>query len=768
MRRFAVPIILFSVILMGCSGGMNSIRQTLGFGGGFYTLHEVNVQPSSEAGVKEQKAPIKWPYLTVTIYIDDSAFSIPDFRASRNSSLSHLLLYASFTHPQLQGEKSIPLLLIDLEGHKTKKTNGADLISKFPILPEGRQKSFLEFKSLAVEKSKADEMLRTWENINNKYMKQIPLLPAASVIQTLNTVTAVLDNLPKSKGFEYNISQPIPTQLENSDTQTLVYIIVPTDQDNILSQYSSQLELEDLTVDKNKKLYHENTPYKTLPYIVVDYKFDRYVTELGLLPPVISSDCSNIDKKATENATENLQTARSWLSPEQLAIEKNLISMAEKLQLLKSQAQQAELVDTYMDFSTAIDPSTKSIHHSIQDRVDTMTSCANNVLAGRVPIPKSVIEAVKVINKVGDLNLYRSDNEEELEEMAFVLKSFKTRKDLDYGSFIKNTRLYNQADSVYRTIEARLYQGFYAGKIAELREMILKTDESEELKKSLRKKALFTSCDRCKDEVERAVKVYNKNVKTSQKEQQRMTVINEAATKRHQLAAVASVIDNTYEKGRLEDRIKAMDSLLVQVNDNPEGAISGLRMEIQQADLLLKELRPQPVDRIVITADHPSIRVGQTLVLNVRLWDKRGRPVSGRLVTWSSSDESIALVSPSGEVTGISSGRANIFAYSEGNSSSTSIQVKPAPAVASLSISPDFVNIKPGEEMQLTVEAIDTDGTRVSGKTITWSIKDSTIAVMSDSGVVTGLSRGQTTVSATVDGITKEISVSVNDDTGGY
>jgi uncharacterized protein YjdB len=244
-------------------------------------------------------------------------------------------------------------------------------------------------------------------------------------------------------------------------------------------------------------------------------------------------------------------------------------------------------------------------------------------------------------------------------------------------------------------------------------------------------------------------------------EQQRMAVINEAATKRQQLAAVSSIIEDTYEKGRLEERIKALDTLLLQVNENPEGVLGSLRTETGQADALLKELGPQPVGRIVMSAEFPVLHVGQTQPLTVKMWDKKGRAVTGRLVTWSSSNDAVALVSANGEVTGMNPGRATLFASAEGNSSSTNIEVKPVPPAASLAVTPNPVTMLPGEETQLTVKVTDAEGQELTGKSITWSSADSAIASVSNSGMVTGMSEGQTTVSVTVDDKTEQVSVSV-------
>ena len=131
-------------------------------------------------------------------------------------------------------------------------------------------------------------------------------------------------------------------------------------------------------------------------------------------------------------------------------------------------------------------------------------------------------------------------------------------------------------------------------------------------------------------------------------------------------------------------------------------------------------------------------------------------------VTWQSSNPAVASVSETGLVTAVSNGTATITATSTSSetitvscvvtvgSSETSASPTPSDSQASTG-SPqisrtDFTLFSAGETYQLRV-------TGVSG-TVEWSVENSAIATVSSDGVVTAVSAGMTTVTATVDGQT--------------
>src|SRR2546426_6689813 len=77
-----------------------------------------------------------------------------------------------------------------------------------------------------------------------------------------------------------------------------------------------------------------------------------------------------------------------------------------------------------------------------------------------------------------------------------------------------------------------------------------------------------------------------------------------------------------------------------------------------------------------------SVPVGQAVQLSAVTKDSAGTVLTGRTVTWASSNGAIASVNGSGLVTGVAVGAATITATSEGKSGAGAITVTPPPPVA--------------------------------------------------------------------------------------
>jgi len=84
-----------------------------------------------------------------------------------------------------------------------------------------------------------------------------------------------------------------------------------------------------------------------------------------------------------------------------------------------------------------------------------------------------------------------------------------------------------------------------------------------------------------------------------------------------------------------------------------------------------------PVASVSVTPSSATVPVGSTLQLTATPKDATGSPLTGRTVTWASSNTSVATVSATGLVTGQVAGTAIITATSEGQSGTAAITVTP-------------------------------------------------------------------------------------------
>uniref|UniRef100_UPI0011EFEAAB galactose-binding domain-containing protein n=1 Tax=Pareuzebyella sediminis TaxID=2607998 RepID=UPI0011EFEAAB len=132
-------------------------------------------------------------------------------------------------------------------------------------------------------------------------------------------------------------------------------------------------------------------------------------------------------------------------------------------------------------------------------------------------------------------------------------------------------------------------------------------------------------------------------------------------------------------------------------------------------------------------------------------------------VLWSSDDEAVATVDASGLVTGVSPGTATVTATTNdgGFTSSSSVTVEPAPVpVTGVAVSPATVTVAEGLAQQLTAAITPLDA---DDATVLWSSDDEAVATVDASGLVTGVSPGTATVTATTNdgGFTSSSSVTV-------
>ncbi|MBI4545860.1 MAG: Ig domain-containing protein [Gemmatimonadetes bacterium] len=157
-----------------------------------------------------------------------------------------------------------------------------------------------------------------------------------------------------------------------------------------------------------------------------------------------------------------------------------------------------------------------------------------------------------------------------------------------------------------------------------------------------------------------------------------------------------------------------------------------------------------------------SLEVGQTLQLTATARDSRGNTLTGKTVTWSSSDALTATVSATGLVTGVKAGTVTITARVDNASGTASVKVKSAQVpVASVTVSPATRSLVLGDTVTLAAVARDAAGNVLAGRTFSWSSSDTAVARVSTQGRVTAAKVGSATVTATIEGKAGSASITV-------
>src|SRR5207249_4227688 len=142
--------------------------------------------------------------------------------------------------------------------------------------------------------------------------------------------------------------------------------------------------------------------------------------------------------------------------------------------------------------------------------------------------------------------------------------------------------------------------------------------------------------------------------------------------------------------------------------------------------------------------------------------DANGNPLSGRVVTWSSNNTSVATVDAGGLVTAGAVGSATITATSEGKSGTAGITVTAVPG-ASVTVSPAAGSVPGGRTAQLS----EANGSRWPARVITWQASNNATAGGTGGGLVGGGGAGgPITTTATREGHSGTAAVTVTTSSG--
>ncbi|MDB5969645.1 MAG: hypothetical protein JWQ90_2095 [Hydrocarboniphaga sp.] len=121
-------------------------------------------------------------------------------------------------------------------------------------------------------------------------------------------------------------------------------------------------------------------------------------------------------------------------------------------------------------------------------------------------------------------------------------------------------------------------------------------------------------------------------------------------------------------------------------------------------------------------------------------------------VSWSVGDAAIATVDNDGKVTGVSAGSTTVTASSKDFHGTATVTVTP-PELLSITITPPAATVGTGQTVTLTAEGSyrnSPDAAPTTGPVaVSWTSSDPAVATIDGAGVVSGISPGTTTITAT-------------------
>ena len=166
------------------------------------------------------------------------------------------------------------------------------------------------------------------------------------------------------------------------------------------------------------------------------------------------------------------------------------------------------------------------------------------------------------------------------------------------------------------------------------------------------------------------------------------------------------------------------------------------------------------VASVLLTPAQADLVEGDELQLTAVPRDASGQALTGRFVTFSSSDPSVASVSQTGIVRALKPGTSVLAATSEGKSGTAALRVHPR-GTLSIEVAPASLTLREGQSAQLTAVLKDASGTPVPGAAFAWSSGDPAVAVVSDGGVVTAIKAGSAEIRAAAGSLSGSVAVTV-------
>ncbi len=151
---------------------------------------------------------------------------------------------------------------------------------------------------------------------------------------------------------------------------------------------------------------------------------------------------------------------------------------------------------------------------------------------------------------------------------------------------------------------------------------------------------------------------------------------------------------------------------------------------------------------------------GASLPLQVVVRDSKNAAVAVP-VTWSSSDEKVATVSPDGLVTSLSQGKAVILAKVGDLQTGAEVLVDPRP-IGRVVLLPATALVHAGDSQHYQVLVYGLDGKEIEGASARFSSSNPDVVSVDATGIATGRRNGAATVRAEVGSRTAESTIIVN------
>ncbi len=161
--------------------------------------------------------------------------------------------------------------------------------------------------------------------------------------------------------------------------------------------------------------------------------------------------------------------------------------------------------------------------------------------------------------------------------------------------------------------------------------------------------------------------------------------------------------------------------------------------------------------QVTVFPDMVAVMIGSQVQLIVAARDSNGRAVVGRPITWTTDNPAVATVSATGLVTAVAEGVAHIRAVVDGTPGEAVILVSATlTPVDSVEVRPESATVVIDGFVQLTAVLRDAAGNVLQFRPVNWETSAPAVAGVGGGsggkGLVTGVSAGTATITATSEG----------------
>jgi uncharacterized protein YjdB len=157
---------------------------------------------------------------------------------------------------------------------------------------------------------------------------------------------------------------------------------------------------------------------------------------------------------------------------------------------------------------------------------------------------------------------------------------------------------------------------------------------------------------------------------------------------------------------------------------------------------------PATLTALSVVLDRPTLVVGQAAQASATGRDRNGQVVALGSVAWSSSNPAVATVAPSGLVTAVAAGSANVLASAGGLTAAAPLTVTAAPVLTTLTVRVSNPAIVSGTTVTAQVSGADQFGAPIATGPLSWSSTAPSVARVSETGEITGILAGPATITA--------------------